>query len=183
MTNTAITKKINQKDLKEGYGKIHDRIIDMSEETVEFTVENIEKWQKLFAKSLTASTPLVEKGIDMSFEVAETIFDQYKTGGARIKTLLFGGKNVKINKAAKKVKPATIKVQTPTAPTKASKLTDIKGIGPKIEGLLNKKGISSISELAEAKLSLLNEILDEAGPRFQMHDPKTWVKQAKAMLK
>ena len=62
-------------------------------------------------------------------------------------------------------------------------LTKIKGIGPKIQGLLNAKGINTFKDLATAKKTTLNAILVEAGPRFKMHDPSTWMKQAKELAK
>lgn len=62
-------------------------------------------------------------------------------------------------------------------------LTKIKGIGPKIQSLLNAKGINTFKGLASAKKSTLDAILVEAGPRFQMHDPSTWMKQAKELAK
>ena len=55
----------------------------------------------------------------------------------------------------------------------------IEGIGPKIEGLLNDAGISTWQELADAPTDKVQAILDEAGPRYRMHDPATWAKQAK----
>ena len=63
-TASKIKKNITRKNLKKEYGKIHDRVINVSEETVEVTVDNLEKWQNMFSKGFTASTPLVEKGID-----------------------------------------------------------------------------------------------------------------------
>lgn len=57
-------------------------------------------------------------------------------------------------------------------------LKKIEGIGPKIEGLLNGGGIHTFSQLAKAALSTLQEILDAAGPRYKIHDPGTWSKQA-----
>ncbi|MCB9049322.1 MAG: 50S ribosomal protein L27 [Lewinellaceae bacterium] len=55
----------------------------------------------------------------------------------------------------------------------------IEGIGPKIEGLLNDAGINTWQELADAPGEKIQAILDEAGPRYRMHDPATWSKQAK----
>ncbi|MCB9283722.1 MAG: 50S ribosomal protein L27 [Lewinellaceae bacterium] len=54
----------------------------------------------------------------------------------------------------------------------------VEGIGPKIEGLLNEAGIHTWADLANADLSKLQAILDEAGSRYRMHDPATWAKQA-----
>lgn len=58
-------------------------------------------------------------------------------------------------------------------------LTKVEGIGPKIKGLLNNDGIWSFKQLSEATVSKLQKILDNAGPRYRMHNPKTWAKQAK----
>ena len=55
----------------------------------------------------------------------------------------------------------------------------IEGIGPKIEGLLNDAGINTWQELADAPEEKIQAILDEAGPRYRMHDPAPWSKQAK----
>lgn len=54
----------------------------------------------------------------------------------------------------------------------------VEGIGPKIEQLFNKAGILTFLQLAEAPLERLQQILDEAGPRYQMHNPATWPRQA-----
>jgi len=62
-------------------------------------------------------------------------------------------------------------------------LTKIKGIGPKIQSLLNAKGIKTFKDLATAKKTTLDAILTEAGPRFKMHDSSTWMKQAKEFAK
>jgi len=65
---------------------------------------------------------------------------------------------------------------------KGPKLDDLKiveGVGPKIETLLKEGGISTWAELAEASEERLKEILDAAGPRYQIHNPSTWPAQAK----
>lgn len=67
------------------------------------------------------------------------------------------------------------------APAKSSKKDDLKiveGIGPKIEELCHKAGIYTFAELADTDPAKLKSILEEAGSRFQMHDPSTWPAQA-----
>lgn len=67
------------------------------------------------------------------------------------------------------------------ASAKSSKKDDLKiveGIGPKIEELCHKAGIYTFAELAATEPSKLKSILEEAGPRFQMHDPSTWPSQS-----
>ncbi len=57
-------------------------------------------------------------------------------------------------------------------------LRKVDGIGPKIAGLLKDDGITTFASLAKADPARLKEILDAAGPRFRMHDPYSWPKQA-----
>jgi large subunit ribosomal protein L27 len=84
----------------------------------------------------------------------------------------------------KEAKPAakgkTAKIELPSG--KKIKVDDLKvveGIGPKIEGLLNDAGINTWADLANADQEKVQGILDEAGPRYRMHDPGTWSNQAK----
>lgn len=55
----------------------------------------------------------------------------------------------------------------------------IEGIGPKIEGLMKDAGINTWGDMTNAPEGRLKQILDEAGPRYRMHDPKTWAEQAR----
>ena len=54
----------------------------------------------------------------------------------------------------------------------------VEGIGPKIEELLNNAGIKTFAQLESTSVARLNEILEKAGPRYQMHDPGTWPQQS-----
>ena len=65
-----------------------------------------------------------------------------------------------------------------SASQKQDDLTKIEGIGPKISGLLSKGGISSFKMLSTSQVSRLQKILDAAGPRYQMHNPGSWPRQA-----
>ena len=62
---------------------------------------------------------------------------------------------------------------------KKDDLTKIEGIGPKIQEHLNKNGIKTFAELADSKVADLRQILQDAGTRYRMHDPKTWARQSK----
>ena len=57
-------------------------------------------------------------------------------------------------------------------------LVKIRGIGPAIERLLNASGITTWAQLAATEVSDLQAILDQAGPRYRVHDPSTWPEQA-----
>lgn len=54
----------------------------------------------------------------------------------------------------------------------------IKGVGPKIEQLLNEADIFTYEEMAATTVEKLREVLDGGGERYFMHDPSTWPKQA-----
>ncbi len=73
-------------------------------------------------------------------------------------------------------------VKKASAPAKDD-LRKIEGIGPKIAGLLQAEGINTFGDLAGAKVATLRGILEKAGSRYRMHDPKTWSKQAKLAAK
>lgn len=71
--------------------------------------------------------------------------------------------------------PAAEVVATPIVP---DDLKIVEGIGPKIEGLLNAANIYTFKQLSETSNEHLRSILDEAGRRYQIHDPSTWARQA-----
>ena len=60
----------------------------------------------------------------------------------------------------------------------ADDLKVVEGIGPKIEELLVKNGISNYSTLAATPVAQLKEILESAGNRYAIHDPGTWPAQS-----
>lgn len=83
--------------------------------------------------------------------------------------------------AAKKAAPALDLAAGKAALGVTVKLDDLKlieGIGPKIEGLMKADGITTWAELSKANVERLRAILDAAGPRYNIHDPGTWPKQA-----
>jgi predicted flap endonuclease-1-like 5' DNA nuclease len=53
----------------------------------------------------------------------------------------------------------------------------IEGIGPKIEQLFNDAGIVTFEQLAAMPVEKMQAILTAAGPRYSIHDPKTWARQ------
>jgi large subunit ribosomal protein L27 len=84
---------------------------------------------------------------------------------------------------APKVEAVAPKAEAPAvAPVAASGKPDdlkkVEGIGPKIEQLLHDKGILTFNDLAAASVDAVRAILAEAGPRYTIHDPGTWGKQA-----
>jgi len=66
----------------------------------------------------------------------------------------------------------------PVQTTQPDDLKRIEGIGPKIENLLNDAGITTWDDLANTPVDRLRSILDNAGKRYQIHDPSSWPEQA-----
>ena len=62
--------------------------------------------------------------------------------------------------------------------TRRDDLTIVEGIGPKIAELLNNSGIYTFEQLANTDVATLQAILENAGPRFQMHKADTWAEQS-----
>jgi predicted flap endonuclease-1-like 5' DNA nuclease len=97
------------------------------------------------------------------------------------------GKPVEVVRSTQVVKPtakgtpvlAAKKAADTEGGTKADDLKRIEGIGPKIEEILNAAGIKTFKKLATTPAETVKGMLEGAGKRFQMHDPKTWSKQAK----
>ena len=69
-----------------------------------------------------------------------------------------------------------VKANVPTG--EKDDLKKIEGIGPKIEGLLNEGGFTTFAQLADGPVEKVQDILDAAGPRYRIHKPATWAKQA-----
>jgi predicted flap endonuclease-1-like 5' DNA nuclease len=72
--------------------------------------------------------------------------------------------------------------ETPEAWTELVSVPDdlkrIEGIGPRIEALLKDDGITTFAQLAATSKEHLMALLQEGGPRFQIHDPTSWPAQA-----
>jgi predicted flap endonuclease-1-like 5' DNA nuclease len=63
----------------------------------------------------------------------------------------------------------------------ADDLKKIEGIGPKVAEHLNKMGITTFAQLAEADPQKVQAMLNEAG--LQMMNPEGWIMQAKLAAK
>ena len=80
--------------------------------------------------------------------------------------------------AAPKITKMNEIVVTEPNTTTPDDLKIIEGIGPKIEEILNKHDIYTFAALAETSPIRIVSMLRSAGPRYQIHDPSSWPKQA-----
>ncbi len=65
-----------------------------------------------------------------------------------------------------------------TSSSQPDNLKKIEGIGPKIESILNDAGITTFTNIKNSSRDEIKLILDAAGPRYRMHEPKSWPEQA-----
>ena len=56
--------------------------------------------------------------------------------------------------------------------------TVVEGVGPKINELIHAAGIHTYLELSQTDVSVVQKILDDAGPNYQLARPKTWPAQS-----
>ena len=63
-----------------------------------------------------------------------------------------------------------------------AELTRIKGIGPKLQGILKAEGIETLDQLAVAEVSELEAILEKHRMASALHNPADWPARAKAAL-
>lgn len=66
-------------------------------------------------------------------------------------------------------------------PVRLDDLTVVEGIGPRVAELCTALGIDSWETLARTDVARLQSMLDDAGSRFQMHQPATWPTQARLL--
>jgi len=177
-----------RKQITKSVGVIHDELINISDEVVEGSIATGAKLQKLMAKAIKNSEPLMSKQIDLLYNTIKGIKGQVKIGSQRVKSLVndevvIAKKVAKKNTPARKVasKKRTIKRTVKKAVKKTDNLKVIEGIGPKLESILKSNGIKTYNDLAKAKISTLKTIIEKAGPRYKMHNPSNWSKQAKKL--
>lgn len=85
----------------------------------------------------------------------------------------------KIKATAGKATKSVSKTAKKVAAVVKNDLTKIEGIGPAISKLLEQEGIQNFKDLSKATVKKLKGVMDAAGSKFAMHDPKSWPKQAK----
>lgn len=140
------------------------------------------------AAPVAEETPAVEAAAPAIEEVPENeASTEEPTADAPVETAAPEPAQTVVEEAtAKEDTPETSKSDKITLPSgkkvKKDDLKVVEGIGPKIEGLLNEANINTWAELAKSDQSVVQEVLDNAGPRYKMHNPATWAKQAQLLV-
>jgi predicted flap endonuclease-1-like 5' DNA nuclease len=99
------------------------------------------------------------------FNSLQSDFDEYKLKSASVATpLLSFNAGLAASVFRKKINADDLKI--------------VEGIGPKIEKLFHNAGIKTWKALAETTVERCQQILDEAGDNYRIHDPGTWPEQS-----
>ncbi|GJM33003.1 MAG: hypothetical protein DHS20C18_20040 [Saprospiraceae bacterium] len=151
-----------------------------------YLIDN-QKWENDWEADAYQINPFGVENSVISLEakaVAKKATTAKKTAKAVTKTASKATTTKKVT--AKKATTKTTAKKTTAKKAAVVDQTDLKkieGIGPKIAEMLNAKGIKTFADLAKAKNTDLQAILDAAGPRYKMHNPSTWSEQAKLAAK
>jgi len=137
--------------------------VDVKTKKVKATTPKAKKVVKKVTKKVTAKKPTTKKVVAKKTSTAKAT----------------------VRKTVKKVAPKKVVAKKSTrkatakSDVKANDLTIINGIGPKVKVLLNKAGIVTFKELSTTKITVLRDILTEAGSRYKLINPGTWKAEAK----
>lgn len=109
-TSTKATKDITarRKAAIKTVGKIHDNVLETSDELIEGVLTTGAKWQELMAKAIKNSKPLMSKQVDIMFDGVEVLQGQYAVGSERFKKL-FGIDPKKVTAQVEKTVKAEVK--------------------------------------------------------------------------
>ncbi len=146
-----------KQEIAETIEEVKEKVEDFTEDvqdTVEKTVKGKKKAKKVPAKKKTvAKKPVVKKTTAKKVAPKKVV--------------------------SKKATPKKVVVKKSTV---KNDLKVIKGIGPKMENLLNKAGITSYEQISKITLKNLNQVLTDAGiVNLKMYNTSDWKVQAKSV--
>ncbi|MEM6317259.1 MAG: helix-hairpin-helix domain-containing protein [Bacteroidota bacterium] len=176
--NIDAAEKAVRRATKRAEDAIEDVIEDVMEEvneTAEAAKKTVAKARKTVKKATKKPAATAKKTVAKATTTAKKVATKATTTAK--KTVVTAQKEVAATAKTTVKKAAAVKATAVKVEVK-SNLKTIEGIGPKIEEHLNKAGIQTFKQLAEAKQETLKDILAAAGPRYKMHDPTTWTAQA-----
>ena len=182
-----------------------DRLKDL----IGYDPKMIEKAKKMVAKNPLAKkadnvatklikeveeNPLVKKAEKMTAKLKKQISETIEDVKEKVEDYTEDAKKATPKKkkttkkaVAKKTTPKKVVEKKPVAKKtpviKTAKIDDlktIKGIGPKMEIVLNAASITSFEDLAKQTEKDLEKVLADAGMNPKMYDLSTWADQAKA---
>jgi predicted flap endonuclease-1-like 5' DNA nuclease len=146
----------------------------------------MEKSVKQVEKNVSASFGYVKKDMLMLNDAFSDLHDKVQHLSLNHATLLDEMRKLRAELVGvskkKPVKKNNKKIAKVTI-AKKDDLSKVEGIGSSIRSLLYKNNITTFTQLSNTSLSKLKDILKKAGPRFVMHNPETWARQARLASK
>ncbi len=148
------------------------------EEIVDEVVDTdiVQKARKVATKAKVEISDVIEEikedALDAVQTIKDTVADKSTAKNAK-------GKVKEVVKDIKKTAPKASKAATEKVAI--VDLKAIKGIGPKVESILNEAGVYTYADLIAKGTKGLQKILNSAGSRYKSFDPSVWIEQAKAL--
>ncbi len=163
VANNPLVKKAEKmatklkKEIAETIEEVKDKVEDFTEDVQE-TVEKAVKGKKKVKKAPAKKKPAVKKTTAKKVAPKKVVSKKATPKKATPKKVI--------------VKKSTVK----------NDLKVIKGIGPKMETILNKAGITSYEQISKITLKSLNQVLTDAGiVNLKMYNTSDWKVQAKSV--
>ena len=136
-----------------------------------------------FKKSSEAATEKVRAtAAEVRETVQETTAEVKETLTAKageVKEILAGKAEEAKEEAVKAVNKVTSDIGVVTVAVEKDDLKKIDGIGPKMAEILVEAGYISFTQIAQASVEELEEVLAEAGSQYKKFNPAPWIEQAK----
>lgn len=169
-----------------GFKAISKKVQEVTNEAKAKVEETRQSMDEAYEKVVNIDiTKTVSETVDKVTTTAKEKMDETRQTLDEVYAKSFKNVDVKTaTKKAKKVVKTAKKAKTNVAVAakaiiKNDDLKVIEGVGPKMVMILNEAGIITFMQLASTKVTTLKEILAAAGPRYNMHNPSSWAKQAK----
>lgn len=172
-------KMIAENPIVEKAGEVKDKI--EKEITNNKLVVKAEKMTSKLTKKISATIEEVKEKIEEYTEEAMEAAPAKKKAVKKTtkKAAPKAKKTVAKKTVAKKVEDK--KVEVP-ASDKKDDLKAIKGIGPKLEEVLNGIGLTAFEQIKKLTIKDMTKLLSDAGVNTKLYDISGWKKQAKELL-
>jgi gas vesicle protein len=93
--NTMTQVKKTRKHVIDTIKSFNDNLIDIADVLIDETTASTAKYQKIAAKAIKKSEPIVQKNVEMIIDSAELMYQQYSSGSKKLQKLLGITKQVK----------------------------------------------------------------------------------------
>lgn len=159
----------------------HNRFVeDVKKESDDMVRNEKEQERTETRKAVQSTNARVEKATFGDLDVFSQLKDQMAENTPAPKATAKPAEPAPVKEEVVEPAAPVAEVAAPKAP-KAKGADDLKlieGIGPKIAEHLIAAGIVTFADLAAAEVATIQEVLDNAGPAYKMHDPATWAEQS-----